>query len=400
MGISQSLFGECRAALYSHDTMGLGHMRRNLMIAQCLTGAEPHPSILMIAGAAEIGAFARPKRVDLLSLPSYKKDSDGYSSRSLDLNLGDLVNLRSQTMLAALDALEPDLLLIDKVPGGACGELLPSLVNLRRRGRTKIVLGLRDVLDEPEAVCSDWERDNCDELIERFFHEIWVYGDPKVYDPVLEYGFPETTTRKIRYTGYLDPIAARPTYKKKGPTFDPPYVLCMVGGGQDGAKLAHAFADADYGAGIQGVIVTGPFMPRADRRHLEAVAKGRDDLTVLKFTETTQLLLDADKVVAMGGYNSVCEILSARKDALIVPRVEPRREQIIRAERLRDLGLIDMLEPCALNSEALGDWLKKPAATRSGEIRLEGNGALPMLMCDLIGRGCAEEPRRGFASGI
>jgi predicted glycosyltransferase len=47
----------------------------------------------------------------------------------------------------------------------------------------------------------------------------------------------------------------------------------------------------------------------------------------------------------MGGYNTTVELLAARKSALIVPRVEPRVEQLIRAERLSDLGLVEMIHP-------------------------------------------------------
>src|SRR3712207_9415316 len=67
--------------------------------------------------------------------------------------------------------------------------------------------------------------------------------------------------------------------------------------------------------------------------------------SVLEFVpEPALLLARADFVVAMGGYNTVCEALSFEKRALIVPRVTPRREQMVRAERLRDRGLIDVLD--------------------------------------------------------
>jgi hypothetical protein len=48
-------------------------------------------------------------------------------------------------------------------------------------------------------------------------------------------------------------------------------------------------------------------------------------------------------VVAMGGYNTFCEILSFDKRAVIVPRTAPRMEQYIRAARAQELGLVSML---------------------------------------------------------
>jgi predicted glycosyltransferase len=47
----------------------------------------------------------------------------------------------------------------------------------------------------------------------------------------------------------------------------------------------------------------------------------------------------------MGGYNTFCEILSFDKKAIVVPRMQPRLEQFIRARAARNLGLIEMLDP-------------------------------------------------------
>jgi predicted glycosyltransferase len=55
------------------------------------------------------------------------------------------------------------------------------------------------------------------------------------------------------------------------------------------------------------------------------------------------LMARAAGVIAMGGYNTFCEILSFDKRALIVPRTAPRREQLIRATRAAELGLVAML---------------------------------------------------------
>ena len=61
----------------------------------------------------------------------------------------------------------------------------------------------------------------------------------------------------------------------------------------------------------------------------------------------------ADIVVSMGGYNSVCELLSLGKPALIVPRTFPRREQLIRAEALDRLGLLRMIDPADVGPHRL-----------------------------------------------
>ncbi|RMD61332.1 glycosyltransferase, partial [Candidatus Parcubacteria bacterium] len=91
-------FRRPRIALYSHDTMGLGHMRRNLLIATALTRSEPRPIVLMIAGAREAAAFAMPAGVDCVTLPAFGKQTNGqYHARSLDVSLKSLVALRANT---------------------------------------------------------------------------------------------------------------------------------------------------------------------------------------------------------------------------------------------------------------------------------------------------------------
>jgi predicted glycosyltransferase len=90
----------------------------------------------------------------------------------------------------------------------------------------------------------------------------------------------------------------------------------------------------------------------------------------------------------MGGYNSVCELLAREKRSLIVPRVSPRTEQLIRARRLQELGLAHMLHPSELTPEALGDWLHadERAPTGAGSIRqqIDFNGLerLPRLVTE------------------
>jgi predicted glycosyltransferase len=90
------------------------------------------------------------------------------------------------------------------------------------------------------------------------------------------------------------------------------------------------------------------------------------------------LIAGARAVVAMGGYNTYCEILSFDKPALIVPRMRPREEQLIRARRAAELGLIDMLLPEEADdalrfAAALKALPDRPRPSQSNpDLRLEG----------------------------
>ncbi|WP_245245977.1 glycosyltransferase [Nostoc sp. ATCC 53789] len=164
-------------------------------------------------------------------------------------------------------------------------------------------------------------------------------------------------------------------------------VLCLVGGGQDGARLAEIFALAELPPGMSGIILTGPFMPRKVQQQLQKYAAKRSNLRVLKYlAEPTLLLNQAERVIAMGGYNTTCELLSFQKRSLIIPRIKPRREQLIRAERLQALGLIDMLHPHDLKPEALTDWLMQevePPQARSC-IDLDGLSCIPQFVNEIL----------------
>jgi predicted glycosyltransferase len=349
----------------------------------------------MIAGAKEAGALPLPPGVDCLTLPSLGKDREGRSCcRCLDLNLSALLALRSKTIAAALDAFEPDALIVDKVPRGAGHELDASLEAIRAHGLARCVLGLRDVLDDPETVRREWREAGTDESISTYYDAVWVYGDPALYDPVREYGFSPEVAAKMHFTGYLD---RRPRLQASGSGEDPlarldlpegQLILCQLGGGQDGAALAEAFVHARLPENAFGLLLSGPYLPAEVRHRILQVAASRPRLRVLEFvTEPGRLLCRADRVIAMGGYNTVCEILSFQKTALIVPRIYPRREQMIRAERLRDLGLLDVLHPDHLTPHALSEWLSRTIPAPPPVqclLNWAGQANLPRLLNELL----------------
>ena len=385
-----------RVALYSHDTMGLGHMRRNLLLAQTFVEAPLQPTVLLVAGAREVGAFALPAGVDSVALPALRKNGRGeYAARHLDLTLPEIVEVRSRIIDAALTGFEPDVLVVDNVPRGAVRELDRALDRLRANGRARCVLGLRDVLDEPETVRLEWERAANEQAIREYYDALWIYGDPRVYPLAELCGFSSDVVSRMRYTGYLDQTSRTDGSGRidvagsNNPQLPPGRVaLCLLGGGQDGARLAHAFAGATFPADMTGVILGGPFLPEDAFDRLQAAAKASKQLRVQRFAPDIAPLLErADLVVAMGGYNTVTELLAYEKRSLIVPRVTPRREQLIRAQRLQDLGIFEMLHPNDLEPRAIGEWLARapagPALVRD-RIDLRGLDRLPTYLEDVL----------------
>jgi len=388
-----------RVAFYSHDTQGLGHVRRTSLLARAVVDADPDVDVLLLSGAREATSLPLPERTEVVTLPRVGKDPDrGYGPRTWGGTLDDVVRVRAGVLDGALAAFRPDVLVVDKVPLGVGGELLPALRRLRADGRTACVLGLRDVLDTPEVAVREWREQRSTSVIERFFDDVWVYGDARVYDPLTEYALPEHVAAKAVFTGYLGRGRASTTstgYLGSGRTDvaataapAEPYVLCLVGGGQDGAALAEAFAAAPLPAGHRGVLVTGPYLPEAARDRLGTVA-ARDDLEVHAFVrDVVPLVEGAAAVVTMGGYNSVCELLASGRPGLVVPRTHPRAEQLVRACRLADLGLLDVLVG-AVTPDRVGAWLARTAAGVAPrrpevDVDLDGLSRVPELVDRLV----------------
>lgn len=352
-----------RVAFYSHDTMGMGHLRRNMLIASSLAAGPIQADTLLIAGTREAGFFAEQAGLDCVTLPALHKNSAGnYSAKHYDWSLQKTAQLRGRVIASTLLAFQPDVFVVDKLPQGICDELLRVLHILRRRHDTRCVLGLRDILDSADTAIGEWRKANNDQIIADYFDEVWVYGDPQIFDCRSEYQLPTATRQKTRFVGYLDQTARLLNQPTRRSTLDQPldadFDLCVVGGGQDGFQLAKQFCQATIPQDRKAILLTGPFMPNSEKQQLQELANRNSAVEVIdRLVEGDLYLAKARRVVGMGGYNTVTGILSYSKPAMIVPRVVPRVEQWIRAKRLADLGWVSCCHPDELSPETISAWL-------------------------------------------
>ena len=334
-----------RVVLYSHDTFGLGHLRRSRALATALTESGVAGSAIILTGSPIAGRFTFPKAVDHVRLPGVKKLSDGsYVSQVTGMNIDATTDLRVGLIKSTLQQYQPDLLIVDKEPTGFRGELLSSLSMLSRLGKTRIVLGLRDVLDEPKVLAAEWKRKGAVEAVEKFYHETWVYGVKSIYDPTLGLPLSDASRRRMFWTGYLrrkiiDPVRVP----------NQPFVLITPGGGGDGQAMVDLVLRAyelDRTLTPNALLVYGPFLSGDARNSFEkrvAALNGRVSTTGFE-SQIESLFSEAKGVVSMGGYNTFCEVLSFNKRAIIVPRTKPRLEQWIRANRAEEIGLVRNLD--------------------------------------------------------
>jgi predicted glycosyltransferase len=337
-----------RVLLYSHDTFGLGHLRRSRAIANALVARCPGVSVVIISGSPVIGNFEFGSGVDYVRIPGVTKLPDGrYRSLNLNLSIEEAVRLREGLILQTAECFRPDVFLVDKEPTGFRGEILPAL-DLLSKVDCRLILGIRDVMDEPALLVPEWERKGATEALERYYDEVWVYGLKDIYEPLASLHLPRGVEDRITYTGYLRRDLPRESSLSRPPRITRgPFNLVTAGGGGDGEDLIDWVISAyehDPSIEIPSLIVLGPFLSQ-DRRpaFLERIAR-HPKLDVLAFDTKLELLMEkATAVVAMGGYNTFCEILSLDKPALVVPRTRPRLEQHIRAVEAERLGLVGML---------------------------------------------------------
>jgi predicted glycosyltransferase len=191
-----------RILLYSHDTFGLGHLRRSRTIAQALTGADPEAAALIVTGSPVAGRYDFPDGVDHVRLPGVVKLPDGdYASYNLGVDIGETVKIRAAILNATVEAFRPDLVIVDKEPQGFRNELVDALTAARKQG-ARLVLGLRDVLDDPAALRDEWDRKGSIDAVSQY-DEIWVYGLPQICQPLDGLDLAPDVLDRVRYTGYL-----------------------------------------------------------------------------------------------------------------------------------------------------------------------------------------------------
>src|SRR5829696_348662 len=337
-----------RVLIYSHDTFGLGHLRRSRAIANALVSERPGVSVLIISGSPVIGNFEFGSGVDYVRIPGVTKLPDGdYRSLNLNVSIDDATELRETIILQTAETFRPDVFIVDKEPTGFRGEVVPALERLQQRG-CRLVLGIRDVMDEPALLASEWERKGAVEALCRYYDEIWVYGLKDFYQPLDALELPPEVARRLTYTGYLRREVPQKSALSRYPKLTKsPFILVTTGGGGDGDELIDwviSAYEAEPELELPALIVFGPFVNRDRRRgFLERIARN-SRLDAIAFDTKIELLMEkAAAIVAMGGYNTFCEILSLDKRALIVPRTHPRLEQHIRAVEAERLGLVRML---------------------------------------------------------
>lgn len=353
-----------RYVFFSHDGYGLGHVRRNVLIARALRSLDPSAEVTIVTGVPTRQAWLNSSDMHVVRVPAVLKRSDG-SYQPIGMEMEEAIEIRRRRFEAVIDIARPNVVVVDRHPYGIAGELRDGL-SLARSRDVRMVLGLRDILDEPEVIRGEIAGEEW-EGIPELFDQVLVYGDRGFCDHQAEYGLPVEPT----YCGWVtDPVEVVEREEN--------LLAVAAGGGGDGGHVFRlALALLERRSELRGDIVAGPYGDLGSLASLTAASPARERVTLARDVDGCgSIFARASAVLEMAGYNSTFEALAARQRPILVPRRAPRREQAIRATRLEGLGLADAVEE-GVDAEEVETLLDSPRALPAealdaAGIRLDG----------------------------
>src|SRR6266404_4214701 len=382
-----------RLMVYSHDTFGLGNIRRMLAICSHLHASIPDLSILIVSGSPMLQSFRVAQGIDYIKLPCLKRTESGeLGVRFLDLEVAEIVRLRRELILSTAVSFRPDIVLVDKKPDGLAGELEPSLRYIKcSLPQTRIHLVLRDILDSSRVTVAAWTRHGYYNTLRWFYDGVLVLGDQSIFDVCEEYQFPQDLREMVHHCGYVQrqlPRRSRSEIRKElGVDEEESLVFVTAGGGEDGYELFSASLAATSSLArrlpLKTLLVTGHELGPERTQEFSSAAQSSDHLQVIEFTDDLMSYMNAaDIVISMGGYNTICELLTLEKRSIVVPRVRPVEEQKIRAERLAGFRAFRTILPDELTPRILEDAIEEELqlAQSTGPLSTRVDlGALPRI---------------------
>jgi predicted glycosyltransferase len=386
-----------RVMMYSHDGFGLGHLRRNSNIAASFVQRVTGSSVLLLASSPKGMVFELPPGTDFVKLPSIvKSGTDSWRPRTLEISVEEMKEFRQGVIHLTAQLFRPDLVLVDHLPDGVWGELMPTLRMLRDLPNPPMtVLGIRDILDDPDVVQAAWRKRRLHEICAEYYDRIVVYGAPEVFDTAGHYGL-GALGDQVEYMGYvccparcMDPATVRDSLQVRRRQL----VVVTGGGGADAYPMMNlcltAMREGALGDDAEAVFVTGPLMDPSQR---SALAEAGADLPVhvlASVQDAPSLLNAADLVVTMAGYNTLVEAIQLQKRVLALPRPGPSAEQRMRAKIFAEMGLVttlaDGVSPAHLGAAILDQLSSAPNGHRTQQ-RLPLGGLPNTVEClvDLI----------------
>ncbi len=354
-----------RVMLYCQYLSGMGHLVRTTQFAKAL--AERFEPTVVIGGP-KIEGFVPPDGVEIVYMPPLWLQ-DGAFRVADGSDVEEIKRTRRDMLIDLFDSARPEIVITEFFPFGRHDllfELEPWMQHIRTSApETLIVSSLRDLIGKTVL---DQQTGKIVDLANAYFDAVLVHADPQFLRFESTFAGARRINCPILHTGFVAEAA-----KAEPLSFDRPFVLVSVGGG----RIGGAVLDAAIGAAAllqkelpyEFRIFAGPFLPDEDFAKLQAKAADKDNVVLERFTSNLLGHMQAaDLSVSLAGYNTTMNVLRADVPAILVPigHYDFDCEQLMRAEKLADLGVADLLRQDAVNAESLAERIR--SGLRRGKV--------------------------------
>jgi predicted glycosyltransferase len=342
-----------RIFFYGHAAgLGAGHFARSLRLAE--QARALHAEVMLPSPGPALLALNR-SAIPLLELPAASGLATDVAARQA----------RAERLLEFLHDWKPDAVVVDTVPFGHGGEMLPSLeAAARERWKTAFWWGL----PYAEARAGALRNPRLKSALQAY-RGVLVYAEPDRHDPVPAYqSFP--LPGRIHHVGVVAETLPPP-----GPTRGSPLLVALVGSGAlKGVPELFAALIAERPEGTRLRLVCGPLAAR--------ITPSGSGVEVLPEASLATALQGATAVVARAGYNTAYSLMGTDLPVLLLATAWP--EQFQRAEQLADLpGVLSCREEeiGSTLGPTLARLMAMPRRPRSLPFRLDGaRRAVEILM--------------------
>ena len=371
-----------KIALYCQHVLGIGHFFRTLEISRGFDGHE----VVLITGGPE-GGVSVPGHVRELRLPALMTDRS-FSHLLSNQDCRPVPEIKAERQKLIFDFFKtasPDVWIVELYPFGRKKfrfELDPVLEGIRNGElpKCRVICSLRDILVEKDGV-EKYEARVIDTL-NRYFDALLVHTDPDLVKLNETFSRTDDIAIPLIYTGFVTPKPEPGARERLRDQLDigkeDRLVVASAGGGNVGEPLLEAvtaaFGHLDAGGAVHLHVFTCPFMNDETFDRLQA--RGDGNVRVSRFTsDFLSYLAAADLSVSMAGYNTCMNIMAAQVPALVWPFSE-NREQRYRAERLAQLGALEILSDDDLKPERLAALMDRNISRKHRpQCRIDLDGA-------------------------
>jgi predicted glycosyltransferase len=363
---------------YCQHSLGMGHLVRSLALADRLSRRF---RVMLLNGGRLPAGITVPSNIQVVNLPPLGIDeANQLVSHDKRISVERALDRRKKMIRVTFDNLRPVAVLVELFPFGRkkfANEILPLLQAARaKETRALVVCSLRDILVSRSRNQQEHD-DRAAAWANEFFDVVLVHSDPTFAR--FEESFHSSVPLQVpvKYTGFVVPAS--------GPTSTTETrrnrILVSAGGGIAGKPLLRTAIEAhDYlqeDPEIEMKVIAGPFLSEESWRELRSLARGRNQLRLVRqVTDLCSELSGAAVSISQAGYNTCLDVLRAKVPAILVPFAkEDEDEQRRRALRLQDLGAVKVIEQKDLTAAQLATEIRRLMNSKFATPALDLNGA-------------------------